>query len=246
MLNEGCLNGTEPSTRNAQGVYVNPEYAAELAAEDAQGVYVNPQGVYVNPEYAAEAAKTRQRAAAAKAAKTRKRAELAAEAAAEAAETKQRDAHNARSRNKSLPKWTLTKEIIRARADKILEEGGGCTETVGDIEDLIDAVMTSIMNEAEEKQLRAVGLKLDDVRSVMKDLWNEQQANTMPAGNHTIEELMEFLFEGNDEPGQAAALSDQSTQGLEQVSQVATGANAPRRIAGEPDPGASGFQRKQH
>ena len=44
MLNEGCLNGTEPSTRNAQGVYVNPEYAAELAAEDA-----------------AEAAKTRQR-----------------------------------------------------------------------------------------------------------------------------------------------------------------------------------------
>ena len=35
MLNEGCLNGTEPSTRNAQGEYVNPEYAAVLAAEDA-------------------------------------------------------------------------------------------------------------------------------------------------------------------------------------------------------------------
>ena len=235
---DSCTLCAEPSTKNAQGEYVNPGYTAELAEDDAWRV-----------QDAAESAKAMQRTAAAEAqadhvtrftdnaveaAKIRQcveredqehrsRKKTLLEVAAEAAETKQRDAHNARSRNKSLPRWPLTKEIIRARADKIIAEGcpghnycssSACTETVGDIEDLMDAVMTSIMDEAEEKQLRVVDLKLGDVESVMKDLWNEQQANTMPVGNHTAEEMMDFLMGGGgDEQGQAAALPDEDTIG---------------------------------
>ena len=227
------------------------QYRAQLAAEAAEDAQlpILQYRAQLAAEAAEDAAKAIQRTAALEDAKTKQRAQLAAEVAveaaktrqrveredqehrsrkktllevaAEAAETKQRDAHNARSRNKSLPRWPLTKEIIRARADKIIAEGcpghnycssSACTETVGDIEDLIDAVMTSIMDEAEEKQLRVVDLKLGDVKSVMKDLWNERQANTMPVGNHTVEEMIDFLMGGDgDEPGQAAALSDEDT-----------------------------------
>ena len=92
----------------------------------------NEQGEYVNPEFAAEVA-------------------------AEVAETRQREAHNARSLDKTLPEWVLSKEVIRSRADKNIEDLQGCTDTTGDIEDLMEAVMTALMTEAAEKQLRVVG-----------------------------------------------------------------------------------------
>ena len=62
----------------------------------------------------------------------------------------------------------------------------------------MDAVMTEVTTEATEKQLRVVdsGQLLEDMKSVMEDLWNEEKATTMTSENHTVEQMMAFLFEG--------------------------------------------------
>ena len=184
----GSGSGSGPSARLGSGSGA-PAEIPEGEAPYTGGLSIlsmrNGQREYINPEYAAELA-------------AEVAAELAAEVAAEADENKQREAHNARSRNEALPEWVLLKGDIRERADTAVRELQGCTDTQGDIEDLMDTVIAAVMMEATEKQLRVVGsgCLLGDMKSVMEDLWNEEKESSMCIGQHTVEQMMAFLYEG--------------------------------------------------
>ena len=52
-----------------------------------------------------------------------------------------------------------------------------------------------------------------DIRSVMTDLWNEEEARTMSVNSSTsVDEMMDFLFDGR-KPGEQA-MPEQNTQKL--------------------------------
>ena len=102
-------------------------------------------------------------------------------------------------------KLTLGKEDIRGEADALVDAMEGCTDTQGDVEDLIEATIRSLSAKyprCHYKSLWRDGmiiLSSVDIRSVMEDLINEQKARTMEFG--TVEEMMDFMFDHADHPG---------------------------------------------
>ena len=96
-------------------------------------------------------------------------------------------------------KLTLGKEDIRGEADALVDAMEGCTDTQGDVEDLIEATIRSLSAKYPSCQYKSLWkdgmiiLSSVDILSVMEDLMNEQKARTMKFG--TVEEMMDFLFD---------------------------------------------------
>ena len=109
-----------------------------------------------------------------------------------------------------------------AEANRLIQDNGFCTDTKGDILDLMEEAVNKV---ATEKSLTNRLLRITDpmedlcneqlmadVQSVMDDLWREEKARTMVHGEGTVDEMMEFLFYGT-KPGRAR-LPTQGTQAL--------------------------------
>ena len=94
---------------------------------------------------------------------------------------------------------TLGKEDIRGEADALVDAMEGCTDTQGDVEDLIEATIRSLSVKYPSCQYKSLWkdgliiLSSVDIRSVMEDLMDEQKARTMAFG--TPEEMMDFMFD---------------------------------------------------
>ena len=103
-----------------------------------------------------------------------------------------------------LDEMALSKEYITAEIDMLVSQGRGCTDTQKGTEDVVQLAL-KVLCTREHEGLKfpdgEVIIEISDIYSIMNDMWSDQKSRTMSSKGHSVDEMMDFLFDSENSSG---------------------------------------------